>query len=201
MKVAIYCRVSSSGQNETAQVDELLAFSLRAGWTVVQVYRETASGSTSPNERRELRELLASAKRREFSMVLVWSADRLGRSMRHLVAVLSELHDCGIHICSYKQNIDTSHAMGAMLWQFLGIFAEFENTIRRERQELGIRRAKARGVKFGRPPSKKDRSAEILELRRDGWGINKIATQLRIGSDTVRIALRDDAVRIASAND
>lgn len=189
MKVAIYCRVSTKDQSERNQLDELLAFCQRAGWEVVDTYCERVSGTKNPNDRDQLRALLAAAKQRRFQLVLVWSADRLGRSMRHLVAVLGELHDCGIHLCSYKQNIDTSHAMGAMLWQFLGIFAEFENSIRRERQELGIRRAKERGVRFGRPPTKLDKRDQILALRNAGLSINRIAAQLRVGSDTVRKSL------------
>lgn len=191
MNVAIYCRVSTKEQCEQNQLDELRQFCDRANWNIVRVYREQVSGAKGPNEREQLRALLAAAYRREFSMVVVWSADRLGRSMRHLTAVLGELHDCGIHLCSYKQNIDTSHPMGAMLWQFFGIFAEFENSIRRERQEVGIRRAKERGVRFGRPSSTRDMRGQIFALRGAGLGINRIAAQLRLGNDTVRKVLAE----------
>src|SRR3979490_2405485 len=101
--------------------------------------------------RPQLQKLLLEARQRKFDLVVVWSADRLARSMRHLVAVLSELHDCGVEVFSYAQGVNTGTPMGAMLWQFLGIFAEFEHGIRRERQAIGIARAQKNGVHFGRP--------------------------------------------------
>jgi DNA invertase Pin-like site-specific DNA recombinase len=82
------------------------------------------------------------ARQRKFDKVVVWSADRLARSMRHLVNVLAELHACGVEVFSYGQGVDTSTPMGAMLWNFLGIFSEFEHGIRREREVLGISKAK-----------------------------------------------------------
>jgi DNA invertase Pin-like site-specific DNA recombinase len=72
-----------------------------------------------------------------------------------------------------------------MLWQFLGIFAEFEHGIRRERQALGIAKAKARGVRFGRRPISRAKQQEILALRSQGLGINRIARTLRVGTGTV----------------
>lgn len=75
--------------------------------------------------------------------------------------------------------------MGAMLWQFLGIFAEFEHSLRRERQLAGITRAKKRGVKFGRPTISPAKRREILALRSQGLGINRIARKLNVGSGTV----------------
>jgi DNA invertase Pin-like site-specific DNA recombinase len=105
--------------------------------------------------------------------------------MRHLVNVLHELHACGVEVFSFRQGVDTSTPMGAMLWQVLGIFAEFEHNIRRERQAIGIANAKARGVHFGRPPVSKIKRRQILELRQLGLGINKIARQLRVGTGSV----------------
>ena len=75
--------------------------------------------------------------------------------------------------------------MGAMLWQFLGIFAEFEHGIRRERQAIGIAKAKERGVRFGRPPISAKRRREIIAMRHQGMAINKIARGLGVGTGTV----------------
>ena len=133
-RVAIYCRVSTSHQDDEAQHAELLALCQRSGWAVALTFRETVSGTKGPDHRPELRRLLLAARQRRFDKLVVWSADRLGRSMRHLVNVLHELHSCEVEVFSYRQGVDTSTPMGAMLWQFLGIFAEFEHGIRRERQ-------------------------------------------------------------------
>ena len=185
LRVALYSRVSTVSQDDEAQHQELVVLCERSAWAVVRTYRETASGTKSADQRPELKRLLLEAKQRRFDKVVVWSADRLARSMRHLMCVLSELNDCGIHIFSYRQGVDTSTPMGSMLWQFLGIFAEFEHGIRRERQAIGIAKAKANGVHFGRPPVSKAKRSQILELRKNGQGINKIARTLRVGTGSV----------------
>lgn len=185
VRIALYCRVSTHNQDDAAQYAELVALCKRSSWQVVRTYRETVSGTKAVDARPALRTLLQEARQRQFDKVVVWSADRLARSMRHLVTVLSELHDCGIEVFSYRQGVDTSTPMGAMLWQFLGIFAEFEHGIRRERQAAGIVRAKERGVKFGRPPISPGKRRKIIALRREGLAINKIAKSLRVGTGSV----------------
>jgi DNA invertase Pin-like site-specific DNA recombinase len=185
MKVAIYCRVSTAQQDDEAQYEELVALCKRSRWEIVRVYREKVSGTKSAADRPELKKLLIEAKQRKFEKVLVWSADRLARSMRHLMTVLGELNDCKVQLFSYKQGVDTSTPMGSMLWQFLGIFAEFEHGIRRERQVIGIAKARERGVRFGRPKLSRIKQLKIIKLRRKGLGINKIARRLRVGSGSV----------------
>ncbi len=190
MRIAIYSRVSTAQQDDEAQYEELITLCKRSGWQIVRIYREKVSGAKSAADRPELKQLLIEAKQRKFDKVVVWSADRLARSMRHLVNVLGELNDCGVQLFSYKQGVDTSTPMGAMLWQFLGIFAEFENGIRRERQAIGIAKAKERGVRFGRPRISKKLQREVLVLRVEGLGINKIARRLCVGTGSVVRTLR-----------
>ena len=192
MRVAIYSRVSTAQQDDQAQFEELQALCLRSGWEVARIYREKVSGTKGADARPELKRLLVDAKRRHFDKVIVWSIDRLARSMRHLVSVLAEMNDCGIHIFSYKQGIDTSTPMGSMLWQFLGIFAEFEHGIRKERQVLGIAKAKAKGVRFGRPRISWEKRRKIIELRRAGMGINAIARKLKVGCGTASRIVQAD---------
>ena len=98
----------------------------------------------------ELNRMLQDVSRKKFSKVVVWSVDRVGRSMKHLVNVLSQLKDLGCDIYSYKQAIDTSTTMGSSFFHMVGIFAELENNMRAERQKIGIRRALDNGAKFGR---------------------------------------------------
>jgi DNA invertase Pin-like site-specific DNA recombinase len=111
--------------------------------------------------------------------------------MPQLISTLTELNACGVHLVSFRQGIDTSTPMGSMLWQFLGIFAEFEHSIRKERQTAGIARAKERGVKFGRPTISFGKRNEILAMRATGLGINSIARKLRVGSGTVAKTLAE----------
>ena len=133
--------------------------------------------------------LLRDARLRRFSKVVVWSVDRLRRSMKHLVTVLSELKDSNINIFSFKQGIDTETSMGAMLFQFVGIFAEFEYEMRKERQTIGIAKAKSKGIRFGKKPTPPSKMAEIKRLRGEGVAILKICKQVGVSANTVYLAL------------
>jgi len=189
MKVAVYIRVSTNHQNDEAQHDELMALCDRSEWEVVDVYREKVSGTKGSRERSELNRLLRGARLRRFSKVVVWSVDRLGLSMKHLVTVLSELKDSNINIFSFKQGIDTETSMRAMLFQFVGIFAEFENEMRKERQTTGIVKAKSKGIRFGKKPTPPSKMAEIKRLRGEGVAILKICKQVGVSANTVYSAL------------
>lgn len=91
MKVAIYARVSTVDQNYEGQLEELHALAERSGWEIVEVYSEKISGTKATEDRPELKRMMHDAKLRRFEKVVVWSVDRLGRSMRNLVLVLTEL--------------------------------------------------------------------------------------------------------------
>ena len=168
MKVAVYVRVSTNQQNDEAQYEELEQLCQRSDWEIVSVYRETVSGTKAADERKELNRMLRDARLRRFEKVVVWSVDRLGRSMKHLVSVLAELKDIGVNVFSFKQGIDTHTPMGSMLFQFVGIFAEFENEMRKERQAIGITKAKPKGVNKGGKPTPSAKLDEIKRLRSEG---------------------------------
>lgn len=129
--------------------------------------------------------MLADARLRRFDKVVVWSVDRLARSLPNLIHVLLELRDLNVNIFSFKQAIDTSSPMGMMFFQFLGIFAEFENNIRRERQLMGIRKAKENGVHFGRKPISDEKKLEIINLRKSGLSIRSICNNLNVSPNSV----------------
>jgi DNA invertase Pin-like site-specific DNA recombinase len=131
--------------------------------------------------------MLKDASRKKFDKLVVWSIDRLGRNMKHLVSVLSQLKDLDIDIYSYKQGIDTSTTMGSSFFYMVGIFAELENNMRRERQIIGIKRALKDGVKFGRKDVvDEDIEYQIMELRKKGKSYRKIAD--RVGISHTRVA-------------
>ena len=165
MKVAIYARVSTVDQNYEGQLEELRALADRSGWEVVEVYSEKVSGTKETEDRPELKRMMRDARWRKFEKVLVWSVDRLGRSMKNLILVLNELKDLKIDIFSYKQAI--------------------ENTIRKERQIVGIRKAKERGVRFGRKPTTDAQVAKIRWLRKNGSSIRAICAEVKVSPNTV----------------
>jgi DNA invertase Pin-like site-specific DNA recombinase len=102
------------------------------------------------------------------------------------IGVLSDLRekDCDLYL--HKQGIDTSTSSGKMLFQMLSVFAEFEREMIRERVVFGLERARAKGVKLGRRPISQDRVRKIKKLREQGWGMNRISRELRVGSATVQ---------------
>ena len=187
MRVAILMRCSTSHQTTENQRLELYEICERNDWVVVEEYDETISGTKGVNERDELRRMMTDASRKKFDKLVVWSIDRLGRNMKHLVSVLSQLKDLDIDIYSFKQGIDTSTTMGNSFFYMVGIFAELENNMRRERQIIGIKRALKDGVKFGRKDVvDEDTEFEIMKLRQQGKSYRKIAE--RVGISHTRVA-------------
>src|SRR5210317_322487 len=181
MKVAIMVRVSTIQQTTENQLLELYEVCERNDWSVVEEYNETVSGTKGVNDRKELERMLKDASRKKFDKLVIWSVDRLGRSMKHLVSVLSQLKDLDIDIYSYKQGIDTSTTMGSSFFHMVGIFAELENNMRRERQIIGIKRALKDGVKFGRKDViDEDKEYQIYQLRSKGKSIRAIAKEVGI---------------------
>ena len=181
MKVGIYVRVSTLQQTTDNQLLELYEICERNDWTVVEEYNETVSGTKGVDSRSELNRLLKDASRKKFSKVVIWSVDRLGRSMKHLVMVLSQLKDLDVDIYSYKQGIDTSTTMGSSFFHMVGIFAELENNMRSERQKIGIKRAMKDGIKFGRKDvMDEEKEYQIYNLRSKGKSIRAIAKEVGI---------------------
>jgi DNA invertase Pin-like site-specific DNA recombinase len=181
MKVAVMVRVSTIQQTTENQLLELYEVCERNDWSVVEEYNETVSGTKGVNDRKELERMLKDASRKKFDKLVIWSVDRLGRSMKHLVSVLSQLKDLDIDIYSYKQGIDTSTTMGSSFFHIVGIFAELENNMRRERQIVGIKRALKDGVKFGRKDVvDEDKEYQIWQLRTKGKSIRAIAKEVGI---------------------
>ena len=181
LDVALFVRVSTSGQTTDNQIIELKEICERNKWNITKVYNETISGTKGADERSELSLMMKDASRKKFDKLVVWSVDRVGRSMKHLVSVLSQLKDLEVDIYSYKQGIDTSTTMGASFFHMVGIFSELEHNLRAERQKIGIKRAMQQGVKFGRKDVvDEDIEYQIYQLRSKGKSIRAIAKSVGI---------------------
>ena len=128
-------------------------------------------------------------------MVAAWSVDRLGRSLTHLLSFRTELHAKGVDLFLHQQGLDTTTPSGRAMFQMLGVFAEFERAIIRERVMTGLARARAEGKQLGRRPveqSKAKKVKQALALRSRGIGIRRIAREVGLGVGTV-IRLVDQA--------
>jgi DNA invertase Pin-like site-specific DNA recombinase len=186
--VAIYTRVSTDHQTTENQERELREIAERMGWTVVEVYRDQGvSGAKGRNGRPAFDALCKDAARRRFDMIMAWSVDRLGRSLQDLVVFLSELHALGIDLFLHQQGVDTATPAGKALFQMMGVFAEFERAMIRERVKSGLERAKAQGKRLGRRPIDARKEAAIrADLREGKAGIMKLAAAHGVGVGTVQ---------------
>lgn len=130
--------------------------------------------------------LLKSITRREVDLIAAWSVDRLGRSLTDLLSFLGEIHSKGCDLYLHQQGLDTSTPAGRAMFQMMGVFAEFERAIIRERVLAGLARAKAEGKKLGRPRVSAATENKVLVLRAIGTGIQKIARTLGVGASVVQ---------------
>jgi DNA invertase Pin-like site-specific DNA recombinase len=186
-RIALYLRVSTSKQDTENQRRELEAVAKRSGWQVVRVFEDAGiSGAKGRNERPGLDALLKAVNAREFDLVAAWSVDRLGRSLTDLLSILQHLKDKGVDLFLHQQGLDTSTTAGKAMFQMLGVFAEFERGIIRERVNAGLARAKAKGTKLGRRPVAPAVEARIRGLRSKGMGILKIGKTLGVGTSVVQ---------------
>jgi DNA invertase Pin-like site-specific DNA recombinase len=131
--------------------------------------------------------------RKEFDLVASWSVDRLGRSLIDLVGLLQELHSTGVELYLHKQAINTTTPSGKAMFQMMGVFAEFEREMIRERVNAGLALVKATGmnkrgevVTLGRPKASSKVEDQIRELRGQGVGILKIAKMVGCGTSVVQ---------------
>ena len=158
-------------------------YAAKRNWTIVTQIKEVGSGAAQ----RELREtLLASARRREIDVVLVWRLDRWGRSVADLVSTLQELQHLGVGFVSLTEALDLTTPAGRAMAGLLSVFAEFERDILRERVRAGLDQARQQGKRLGRPPSAAFKAVEARKLHRQGISKSEIARQLQISRTSVR---------------
>jgi len=152
------------------------------------------SGAKGRDKRPAFDSMCKGVIRKEFDLIMTWSVDRLGRSLQHLVTFLDELHSKKVDLFLHQQGIDTTTPAGKMMFQMLGVFAEFERVMIKERINAGLSRARAQGKKLGRPRVSLEVESKIRELRSMGRGIRKIAGQLRVGVSTVKRVVDEQKV-------
>ena len=130
-QAALYLRVSTDDQTVENQRRELAEAAARHGWHIVAEFSDTGiSGAKGRDKRPGLDRLCKAITRREVDLVAAWSVDRLGRSLQHLVTFLSELHSAGVDLYLHRQGLDTSTPAGRALFGMMGVFAEFERTLK-----------------------------------------------------------------------
>jgi DNA invertase Pin-like site-specific DNA recombinase len=178
---------SWAGLIRLSQRRELVDIAGRHGWQIVETFiDEGISGAKGRDQRPGFDALCKGIARRDFDMVAAWSVDRLGRSLQDLVTFLGELHGKHVDLYLHQQGLDTSTPAGRAMFQMLGVFAEFERAMIRERVNAGLARAKAQGKRLGRPPIAPMIADRVRRARDKGLSVRKIAARFDLGLATVQ---------------
>ena len=185
---ALYCRVSTADQTCGRQERDLKAFAKKAGYKIVGVYKETASGAQ--DDRAQRKEVLALAQARKIDVILVTELTRWGRSMIDLFHTLHDLQAWEVSLVAQTGlQFDLRTAQGKLIASLMAALAEFERDLLRDRVRSGIAAARKRGVVFGRQLGqrvKADRHApRVLKLVEAGQSYREISHRLGISKNTV----------------
>lgn len=185
LRVGVYARVSTHDQQTLPlQMRAMRAYVAHRGWTLTLRVEDVGSGAS---ERPKRDRLLEAGRRREIDAILVWRLDRWGRSLPDLVVTL---HELGVGFVSLTEAFDLTTSTGRAMAGLLGVFAEFEREILRERVKAGLAQARKRGQRLGRPLSAALLEPKVRQLAAQKVSKAEIARRLSIGRTSVRRILR-----------
>lgn len=190
----IYARVSTSGQKIKAQVDDLVKFSESKGWTNIKVFQEKASGVHG--DRPAFKKALEACREAEVVRLVVYDLSRLSRKgVADVIETINALQQMNVELVSRNEGLSFDGQMGLVMASMLSAFANIDYELRREKQRIGIEKAKeVNGGKcpWGGAKRKRDNSNDqaILDLRNSGTSIRKISERLKISTTTVQKAIK-----------
>ncbi len=183
-KVAIYTRVSTNDQSVDMQVSDLRRYCEQRGFEIYKEYSDQGVSGTK-DKRPALDELMADARKRKFEAVICWRFDRFARSTKHLVTALEEFCHLRIDFLSFQENIDTSSPLGKAVFIIISAIAELERNIIVERVRAGIRKAKEKGKRLGRPKTLNLDVDKLRKMRDQGVSFSKIAKEVHACPATI----------------
>ncbi|MGB8590114.1 MAG: recombinase family protein [Candidatus Acidiferrales bacterium] len=185
VRAAVYARVSTlnGSQDPSMQTRELEEYCQRRGWQAHDVYVDNGV-SGKKDSRPQLNGMMQDAHERRFDVVVVWRFDRFARSVSHLLRALETFNSLGVQFVSLSEQVDTSTPMGKMVFTVLGAVAELERNLIVERVRAGLRQARAKGIRLGRPKKSVDRT-QIAILRAAGNSWRTIAHTMGVSVGTV----------------
>jgi len=195
MRVVKYQRVSTNHQdleNQTKSIDDQID---RLGWTVISEYHEVESGMKSRDSRPQLRKLLRDSRLRMFDRVIVYSLDRLGRSVVDVINTINELEEVGVNVFVVKNSIDTSTQQGKLFTYFCSIFGEMERDMIISRQKSSIERLREKNQSWGKGKLlSQERRDEILQLKEEGYSYRGICKKLGVSLGSVQYTIKNSTV-------
>ena len=181
-RVILYARVSTRDQNIDMQLIDLRSYAEARKLNIVKEYIDYASGSRS--DRENYQRMLNDVRKRKTDVVIVWKFDRFARSTKELINALEEFNSLGVDFVSYKENVDTSTPAGKILFTMISAFAEFERAIIRERVIAGMEKAKAKGVRLGRPKIALFKIQQAIEMKEKGVNYKSICKKLGLSKSS-----------------
>jgi DNA invertase Pin-like site-specific DNA recombinase len=180
---AIYVRVSTPDQHVESQLYDLRELAAQRGFEVVHEYEDR--GVCGKKARRPgLDALMADARKKKFSVVLVAAFDRIARSTRNFLQAIDELDRMGIEFISRRENVDTSGPMGRLFVTIISAIAELERSLVVDRVKSGMRRAKLEGRQIGRSRLDVNREQVVID-RRTGMSLTQVAKRHNISRASV----------------
>ena len=194
-RAAIYARVSTDTQTTDNQLEQLRKVAANKGWEIVAEYVDSGiSGAKGRDQRPQFDALHRAAVRSEFDIIMSWSVDRLGRSLQDLVGFLSELQGNGVDLFLHQQDVNTTTPAGKAMFQMMGVFAEFERSIIRDRVNAGLDRARAHGKTLGRPKTGDEQTtAHVMALRKAGNSYRQTAKLAGLSVGKVQRIVKEQA--------
>jgi DNA invertase Pin-like site-specific DNA recombinase len=195
LRAAMYLRVSRDSQTTENQRIVLAKLAERRGFEIVREYEGAGiSGGKGREKRPAFDQMLKDAMRRRFDVLLIWSMDRLGRSVLHVAQAMAEMDAAGVALISEQQGIDGTGPFGRAMMQMATVFAELERSMIRSRVMAGLDRVRAEGIKkLGRPPVGRKVEQAIRQQLGAGHRILKVAKIVGVGSGTVQRVKREMA--------
>jgi DNA invertase Pin-like site-specific DNA recombinase len=202
MRAALYLRVSTTdGQTTENQRMALAKVAGHRGWEIVQTYEDAGiSGAKGRDQRPAFNRMLKDAVRRRFDVLMVWSIDRLGRSVLHVATAMAEMDAAGVALYSDQQAIDSTSPFGKAMIQMACVFGELEREMIRARVVAGLNRGREQRVKkLGRPSVGRKVEETIRRHLGAGHDILKVAKLTGCGSGTVQRVKREMAAPVTAA--
>ena len=196
---AVYARVSTvdHGQDPSMQTRELSEYCQRQGWQVFDLYVDNGV-SGKKDSRPQLNRMMQDAHNRRFDVVVVWRFDRFARSVSHLLRALETFNALGIDFVSLCEQINTNTPTGKLIFTILGAVSEGERNLIADRVRAGLRNARAKGKRLGRPTKPVD-VGEINSLRAAGHSWRTIAGMMKVSVGTVYAAARSQHTKVLCA--
>lgn len=185
LRAAIYARVSTTEQSTELQLRDLQQYATARGLAATDYVDTGFSGAKQ--SRPALDRLMDDARKRRFECVLVWRFDRFARSTKHLLLALEEFRSLGVQFISYQENIDTTSPLGQALFTIVSAVAQLERDLIRDRVRAGLRNARAKGKKFGRPRAQVD-ALSVAALRAEGLSWSQVCQRLAVSKGTAQRA-------------